>query len=130
VGSVRPDKICVYVTEIIVSLHRNNTENVSVFYSISACKRSTPLSQLHRMVTTASTGDSQHLQQCPHRRNDKPGEMYLCYSNKMQVEGRQFSLNDRQTQMQIQSNISRRRKDVCVCVFVWSFGHIVIRTGG
>jgi len=69
------------------SLQRNNTENVSVVYSISASKQSTPASQLQRMATIASTPVIQHLQKCPHRRNDKLGEVYLCNSNKMQVEG-------------------------------------------
>jgi len=70
-----------------VNHQKNNTENVSVVYSISASKQSTPTSQLQRMATIAPTPVIQHLQKCPHRLNDKLGEVYLCNSNKMQVEG-------------------------------------------
>jgi len=70
-----------------VSLQKDNTENVSALYSILASKQSTQASQLQRMASLASTPVSQHLQQCPHRRNDKLGEMCLCNSNKMQYVG-------------------------------------------
>jgi hypothetical protein len=67
-----------------VSFQRNNTENVSATSSILASKESAQASQLQRMASLASTPVSQRLQQCPYRRNDKLGEMYLCNSNKMQ----------------------------------------------
>jgi hypothetical protein len=70
-----------------VSLQRNNTENISAIYSILASKQSTKASQLQNMASLASTPVRQHLQQCPHRGNDKLEEMYLCNSNKMQDVG-------------------------------------------